>query len=243
MFKIEGTKILGCCYCDKFKLVNKNYIKNDINNIKNDININSNINNNIEDEKIINKDSLKLYVLNYSINNKKNNNIVHYNINEKNKNINNEISNEDIVNQKVSTSLKFNDKKNLNNSENLKIINRNYLIKKDNNIYPREEIEEIIDQNDYNYFFDNKEIMNAEKENSLIQLENKRYDEDIKGEKNELFKVKRRRTFQKYNNLFKSKSSEKITIKKIKNNNYMSKSNSEKKFELLREYSFDNNYN
>ena len=85
--------------------------------------------------------------------------------------------------------------------------------------------------------------MNAEKENSLIHLENKRYDEDIKGEKNEIFKVKRRRTIQRYNHLFKSKSSEKITINKIKNNNYMSKSNSEKKFELLREYSFDNNYN
>ena len=226
--------------------INKNYFSNYIksdNNIKKDININSNVNNIIDDEKIIDKDSLKLYVLNYSINNKINNNIDYYNINEKNKNIINEISNEDIVNQKVSTSLKFNDKKNLNNSENIEIINRNYFIQKDNNINPQEDKEEIIDQNDYNYFFDNKEIMNAEKENSLIHLENKRYDEDIKGEKNEIFKVKRRRTIQRYNHLFKSKSSEKITINKIKNNNYMSKSNSEKKFELLREYSFDNNYN
>ena len=28
MFKIEGTKSQGCCYCDKYKLVNKIQNKN-----------------------------------------------------------------------------------------------------------------------------------------------------------------------------------------------------------------------
>ena len=30
MFKIKGTKSQGCCYCDKCKLVNRNYYYNDL---------------------------------------------------------------------------------------------------------------------------------------------------------------------------------------------------------------------
>ena len=38
MFKIEGTKIQGCCYCDKFKLVKSLFKNLDIKNIEKNIN-------------------------------------------------------------------------------------------------------------------------------------------------------------------------------------------------------------
>ena len=130
--------------------------------------------------------------------------------------------------------LKSKNLKNSNDKNNINITNSNYLIqKKNNNILPNEpneEIEQIIEQSDYNYHSIDKDI--------LTKKQNKRYAEDNNDNIN-IFPIKRNRTINKYNHFFKSKSSEKISLKNIKNN--MIKSNSEKVFELLRDYSFDKN--
>ena len=70
--------------------------------------------------------------------------------------------NEDIVNQgKISSEIILKSK-NINNSNGKNIINisnSNYLIQKENNIFPNEEIEQIIDQSDYNYHSIDNDIL------------------------------------------------------------------------------------
>ena len=74
--------------------------------------------------------------------------------------------------------------------------------------------------------------------------ENKRYAEDnnINNGSDGILPIKRSRTINNYKHLFKSKCKEKKNFDN--NRKYMNKSNSEKIYELLRDYSFDqNNYN
>ena len=238
---------------------NLNNINNNIINIKKaDNNINTNINyNNINDNKKGNK-TLKLFIYNYSIKDyQNNNNKINYNYNSNNINLKKRISNdnEDIVNiGNASSNIILNNNTNINNNKynTIEIINTNYLIQKDKNYFPKKKIiksastEEIV-QNDYNYFNNENEILNeGENQKIIIQNENKRYAED-NGDCNDgiygILPIRRSKSISNYKHLFKSKSKERMNLVD-KNRKNMIKSNSQKNYELLRDYSFEqNNYN
>ena len=181
-------------------------------------------------------------------------NNIDYNSNNFNLNkkiINNKISNEDIVNiGNASSNIILNNNSNsINNNNNksntIEISNTNYIIQKDKKYFPKKEIieREDIVQNDYNYFYNENEVLNSAKSQKIIQNENIRYAEDDNINSNSgAFPLRRSKTISKYKNLFKSKSKEKMNIDK--NIKHMNKSNSEKVYELLRDFSFEqNNYN
>ena len=191
----------------------------------------------------INKNEIKDDILN------DNNHIGKYNT------INNDIYkyNEDIVNQgKGSTEIIFktNNLNNKNKYNTINITRSHYLIERENdnnNIYPNEGVEQVIEQSDYNYYSNKKEVLRNMRYKLIAKKENKRYyeenddsDDNNDNDDNEyIFPVKRSKTINNYNYLLKSKSADKVSVKNIRKN--MSKSNSDKAFELLRDYSFDQN--
>ena len=202
---------------------------------------NNNINNSIKKD---NKSkSINLFIYNYSLIDNPNNIDNNNNYQVKYNTINHDINkyNEDIVNQgKISSEIILKSKNiNKSNGKNsINISNSNNLIQKENNIIPNEGVEQIIEQTDYNYHSIDNCILANKRNILLTKKENKRYYEDNDDNTN-IFPIKRNRTINRYNHFFKSKSSEKVSIKNNKNN--MIKSNSEKPFELLRDYSFDKN--
>ena len=219
-------------------IINNNYTQiknnnNDINkgsgsNIILKNNMNSLYNNN---QKFKDENNLNLIIYNYSITNNQNNNSYNNLKNENNKNKN---YNEDIVNQ---GSLLFNNKNNIVN-----ITTSQYLIKNDNPSSKNEQEDQIIKKEDYNYQMNKEEYSKFRTNNKLFQTQNKRYEEDMyDNNEKELFLRKRSKTYNLYSHLLKSKSPEKMQFGI--NRNYVRKK-SHKFFELLREYSFDqNNFN
>ena len=191
----------------------------------------------------INKNEIKDDILN------DNNQIGKYNT------INNDIYkyNEDIENYgKGSTEIIFktNNLNNKNKYNTINITRSHYLIERENdnnNIYPNEGVEQVIEQSDYNYYSNKEEVLRNMRYKLIAKKENKRYyeenddnDDNNDNDDNEyIFPVKRSKTINNYNYLLKSKSADKVSVKNIRKN--MSKSNSDKAFELLRDYSFDQN--
>ena len=225
--------------------INKsNIIKNNKIDIKkNDIKINNN------DYENNSHNPLNLHVCHYSIkddpfninirsynNNTDNesNNISIYNNRREIININSH--NDDIVNLGNSSSNLFFNKNNISGTNKNRVIisNKNYLIQNG-----EEGPEQVIDRDDYNYQSNKNEILKSMKnKNLIIKQENKRYAEDIDTNRYGTSNIKRSRTVNKYNNFFKIKSSDSLPIGNIRKN--LVKNNSDKQFELLRDYSFDN---